>query len=95
MKRYLNSHKGSYDGLPHTPYLAKAFSTDTLLETGSEGFQRFTGLLSNQGKKYKLLFHNGSFKKKVLKYGTPKPSLCRVQAAQGLKLRVRSLRLGP
>ena len=21
-----------------------------------------------------LLFHNGSFKKKVLKYGTPKPS---------------------
>ena len=22
---------------------------------------------------YKLLFHNGSFKKKVLKYGTPKP----------------------
>ena len=43
-----------------------AFSTDTLLETGSEGFQRFTGLLSNQGKKYKLLFHSGSFKKKVL-----------------------------
>ena len=25
-------------------------------------------------KKYKLLFHSGSFKKKVLKYGTPKPS---------------------
>ena len=25
-------------------------------------------------KKYKLVFHNGSFKKKVLKYGTPKPS---------------------
>ena len=24
-------------------------------------------------KKYKLLFHHGSFKKKVLKYGTPKP----------------------
>ena len=24
--------------------------------------------------KYKLLFHNGSFKKKVLKYCTPKPS---------------------
>ena len=24
---------------------------------------------------YKLLFHNGSFKKKVLKYGTPKPRL--------------------
>ena len=24
-------------------------------------------------KKYKLLFHKGSFKKKVLKYGTPKP----------------------
>ena len=24
-------------------------------------------------KKYKLLFHNGSFKKKALKYGTPKP----------------------
>ena len=37
----------------------------------------FTGLLSNQGaKKYKLLFHKGSFKKKILKYGTPKPSLC-------------------
>ena len=49
-----------------------------------------SGLLSNQGekrykllfhngsfkrKKYKLVFHNGSFKrKKVLKYGTPKPS---------------------
>ena len=27
-------------------------------------------------KKYKLVFHNGSFKKKVLKYGTPKPSNC-------------------
>ena len=25
-------------------------------------------------KKYKLLLHNGSMKKKVLKYGTPKPS---------------------
>ena len=36
---------------------------------------RFSGLLSNQGKKYKELFHKGSFKKKVLKYGTPKPSL--------------------
>ena len=24
-------------------------------------------------KKYKLLFHKGSSKKKVLKYGTPKP----------------------
>ena len=24
---------------------------------------------------YKLLIHNGSIKKKVLKYGTPKPSL--------------------
>ena len=35
----------------------------------------FSGLLSNQEKKYKLLFHNGSFKKEVLKYGTPKPSL--------------------
>ena len=34
------------------------------------------GLLSNQGeKRYKLLFHHGSFKKKVLKYGTPKPSV--------------------
>ena len=33
-----------------------------------------TGLLSNQGeKRYALLLHNGSFKKKVLKYGTPKP----------------------
>ena len=32
------------------------------------------GLLSNQGEKlYKLFFHNGSIKKKVLKYGTPKP----------------------
>ena len=31
------------------------------------------GLLSNQAKKYKLVFHNGSFKKKALKYGTPKP----------------------
>ena len=28
-------------------------------------------------KKYKLLFHNGSVKNKVLQYGTPKPSrLC-------------------
>ena len=27
------------------------------------------------GTKYKLFFHNGSFKKKVLKYGTPKPSI--------------------
>ena len=36
----------------------------------------FTGLLSNQGKKkYKLVFHAGSIKRKVLKYGTPKPSL--------------------
>ena len=44
-----------------------------------------TGLLSNQGEKSinlysimvplrKTVFHNGSFKKKVLKYGTPKPS---------------------
>ena len=34
-----------------------------------------SGLLSNQGEiKYKLLFHKGSIKKKVLKYGTPKPS---------------------
>ena len=34
----------------------------------------YTGLLSNQGeKKYKLVFHNGSFKKTVLKYGAPKP----------------------
>ena len=34
-----------------------------------------TGHLSTQGeKKYKLVFHKGSFKKKVLKYGTPKPS---------------------
>ena len=33
------------------------------------------GLLSNQGEKsIPLLFYNGSFKKKVLKYGTPKPS---------------------
>ena len=38
-------------------------------------FLELTGLLSNQGeKKYTLLFHNGSFKKKVLKYGTPRPS---------------------
>ena len=37
------------------------------------------GLLSNQGeKKYKLVFHNGSFKKKVLKYGTPKPRYSRI-----------------
>ena len=37
-----------------------------------------SGLLSIHGekvKKYKLLFHNGSFKKKVLKYGTPKPRI--------------------
>ena len=32
-----------------------------------------SGLLSNQGEKYKLLFHNGAFKEKVPKYGTPKP----------------------
>ena len=31
------------------------------------------GFLSNQGeKRYKLVFHNGYVKKKVLKYGTPK-----------------------
>ena len=36
----------------------------------------YSGLLSNQGeKKYTLLFHNGSFKKKALKYGTPQPSI--------------------
>ena len=34
------------------------------------------GLLSNQGEKsINFFFHKGSFKKKVLKYGTPKPSL--------------------
>ena len=33
-------------------------------------------------KKYKLLFHNGSVKKKVLQYGTPKPSY-RVWTASG------------
>ena len=33
------------------------------------------GLLSNQGEKCKLLFHNGSLKKKAFKYGTPKPRL--------------------
>ena len=33
-----------------------------------------TGLLSNQGEKsINFLFHKGSFKKKVLKYGTPSP----------------------
>ena len=38
------------------------------------GRKQGPGLLSNQGeKKYKLLFHKGSFKKKVLKHGTPKP----------------------
>ena len=31
------------------------------------------GLLSNQGEKSINFFHKGSFKKKVLKYGTPKP----------------------
>ena len=36
----------------------------------------YSGLLSNQGEtKYTLLFHNGSFKKKALKYGTPQPSI--------------------
>ena len=36
--------------------------------------QEETGLLNDQGdKKYKLVFHNASFKEKVLKYGTPKP----------------------
>ena len=39
------------------------------------GGRVYTGLLSNQAeKKYKLVFHNGSLKKKVFKYGTPKPS---------------------
>ena len=35
----------------------------------------FPGFLSNQGEKsINFVFHSGSFKKKVLKYGTPKPS---------------------
>ena len=35
----------------------------------------FPGLLSNQGEKsIHFFFHNGSFKEKVIKYGTPKPS---------------------
>ena len=47
---------------------------------------RISGLLSNQGKKYKLLFHKGSFKKKVLKYGTPKPRFgCRPYKQKSLK----------
>ena len=34
-----------------------------------------SGLLSNQGEKsINPVFHNGSIKTKVLKYGTPKPS---------------------
>ena len=33
-----------------------------------------TVLLSNQGEKSIHFFHKSSFKKKVLKYGTPKPS---------------------
>ena len=33
-------------------------------------------------KKYKLLFHNGSFKKKVLKYGTPKPRYAALSACE-------------
>ena len=33
-----------------------------------------SGLLSSQGqKRQKILSHNGSFKKKGLEYGTPKP----------------------
>ena len=40
----------------------------------------FTGLLKPRRKKYKLVFHKGSIKKKVLEYGTPKPSL------QGLEI---------
>ena len=32
-----------------------------------------SGLLSNQGEKSKNFCYNGSFKKKELKYGTPKP----------------------
>ena len=31
---------------------------------------RFLGFEVTREKKYKLLFHNGSFKRKVLKYGT-------------------------
>ena len=43
---------------------------------GVPGCGPFTGLLSNQGEKsINFYFHKGSFKKKVLKYGTPKPSL--------------------
>ena len=41
----------------------------------------YTELLSNQGEKGKLLFDNGSFKKKVLKYGTPKPSIRFIRGA--------------
>ena len=45
--------------------LKVTYSTSTTLESW---------LLRNQGeKKYTLLFHHGSFQKKVLKYGTPKP----------------------
>ena len=39
-------------------------------------FKRFSWAFKKpRRKKYKLLFHKGSFQKKVLKYGTPKPSI--------------------
>ena len=48
-----------------TEHFAKLVPEDLLLVLGFE---------VTSEKKYKLVFHNGSLKKKVLKYGTPKPS---------------------
>ena len=56
---------------PPAPTL-KCFDSTILtglgFRAGSLGFE-----VTKEKIKYKLVFHKGSFKKKVLKYGTPKP----------------------
>ena len=83
MRLPFNNHlktAGSYDlaSNPSTPLQWPTTVTQAFLQRRKRKYLSLnsTGLLSNQGeKRCKLLFHKGSFKTKVLKYGTPKPSL--------------------